>query len=445
MDLNIRIPSIVKEICHKFKSRGYQAFIVGGTIRDALLQRENPDYDIATDAMPEEILSIFPHAIPYGNFGTVLLMVESIKIEITPFRNDAPGRKPRYSFGGTIYTDLARRDFTINSMAYDPISSEFIDPFGGLQDLKSRVIRCTGNTRRIWEDPLRALRAARFQAQLGFTIEPSSLYALKAHAHLLDTISRERIRDELLKLITSDHPFDGLVTLVVTGLMKHVIPELLEGMGMHHNNKPNDVLEHNLLACKYVKNSPHLRLAALLHDVGKPRCAVEKEGILEFPGHHTKSLEMAKAILKNLRFDNYTVNKVLLLIEHHMFIYAPDTPLSEARRLISKVGWENIYDLIELRKADRLASGFEEAVGPGLKKLISDLEELKKEKSDYQIKDLDISGKDLIDELGIPPGPLVGRLLKVLLDNVIENPELNRREILLEVAKKHLEGGSLCE
>lgn len=445
MELSIKIPAAVKEICHKFKARGYQAYIVGGAIRDALLERENLDYDIATDALPEEILSLFPRAVPYGNFGTVLLLVEDIKVEITPFRNDAPGRKPHYSFGGTILTDLARRDFTINSMAYDPVTFEFVDPFEGLQDLKARVIRCTGNTRRIWEDPLRAMRAARFQAQLGFTIEPSTLYALKSHAPLLATISRERIRDELLKLITSDHPFDGLVTLVVTGLMKHIIPELLEGMGMEHYNKPNDVLEHNLLACMYVKNSPHLRLAALLHDVGKARCAVEKEGILEFPGHHIKSLEMAESILKNLRFDNSTAKKVLLLIENHMFFYAPDTPLSEARRLVSKVGWENIYDLIELRKADRLASGFEKAVGPGLEKLLSDLEELKKEKSDYQIKDLDISGKDLIEELGIRPGPIVGKLLNLLLERVLEDPSLNRRETLLEIAKKYLEGGDLCE
>lgn len=443
MELNIKIPDIVKEICHKFNVRGYQAFVVGGSIRDALLGRESPDYDIATDALPEETISIFPEVTPYGNFGTMLLVRGDTKIEITPFRNDAPGRKPNYTFGGTIETDLARRDFTINSIAYNPISGELIDPFGGLDDLKARTIRCTGSTRRIWEDPLRALRAARFQAQLGFTIEPSTLYALKTYASMLRTISRERIRDELVKLITSEHPFDGLITLVVTGLLKYIIPELMEGMGMQHHNKPNDVLEHNLLACKYVKNSLHLRLAALLHDVGKPRCAVEGSQGLEFPGHHIKSTEMARSILKHLRFDNKTINKVLLLIKQHMFIYLADSPLSEARRLISRVGWENIYDLIELRKADRLASGFNEAIGPGLKKLISDLEELKKENSNYRIKDLDLSGKDLIEILGIQPGPLVGKLLNILLEDVIENPKLNRREILLEIARKHLKGGSL--
>ncbi|MCG0275475.1 MAG: CCA tRNA nucleotidyltransferase [Thermosediminibacteraceae bacterium] len=445
MELNLNIPDIVKQICHKFNAQGHQAFVVGGAIRDILLGRESPDYDIATDALPEKIASIFPDAIPYGNFGTMLLVRGDTKIEITPFRNDAPGRKPNYTFGGTIETDLARRDFTINSMAYDPLSGKLIDPFSGLDDLKARTIRCTGSTRRIWEDPLRALRAARFQAQLGFTIEPSTLYSLKAHASMLRTISRERIRDELVKLITSDHPFDGLVTLVVTGLLKYMIPELMEGMGMQHHNKPYDVLEHNLLACKYVKNSLHLRLAALLHDVGKPRCAAEGSNGLEFPDHHLKSAEMAKSILKNLRFDNKTINKVVLLIKHHMFKYLADSPISEARRLISKVGWENIYDLIELRKADRLASGFDEAVGPGLKKLIYDLEELKNEKSDYTIKDLDLSGKDLIEFLGIQPGPLVGKLLNILLEDVIENPKLNRREILLEIARKHLRGGSLCE
>ncbi|ADL08244.1 CCA tRNA nucleotidyltransferase [Thermosediminibacter oceani] len=438
MELNVKIPVIVKQICLELNTRGHQAFVVGGALRDIILGRESPDYDIATDALPERIASIFADAIPYGNFGTMLLIRGNTKIEVTPFRDDAPGRKPHYTFGGTIYTDLARRDFTINSMAYDPITGQFIDPFGGLNDLKARTIRCTGSTKRVWEDPLRALRAARFQAQLGFAIEPSTMYSLKAYASMLDTISRERIRDELSKLITSDHPFDGLVTLVVTGLMNYIIPELMEGMGMRHFNKPADVLEHNLLACRYVKNSLHLRLAALLHDVGKPGCAVEGKKGLEFPGHHLKSVETAKHILKNLRFDSKTIKKVLLLIEHHMFVYSPDSPLSEARRLISRVGWQNIYDLIELRMADRLASGFNEAAGPGLKKLINDLEELKKENSDYKIKDLAVSGKELIETLGIRSGPIVGKLLNRLLEDVIENPELNSKRTLLELAEKYL-------
>jgi tRNA nucleotidyltransferase/poly(A) polymerase len=458
--IRFEIPAFIKEICVKLNTAGYRAYVVGGALRDMLLGRENPDFDIATSALPDEIASVFPNAVPYGNFGTMLVIRKNpikktscdrkrelnplednieetkIKIEITPFRDDAPGRKPDYTFGGTIYTDLARRDFTINSMAYDPLSDEFLDPFGGLSDLEAGIIRCTGSTKRIWEDPLRAMRAARFQAQLGFSIEPSTLYALKARACELADISRERIRDELSKLLTGDNAYDGLVTLVVTGLMEYIIPELMEGMGMIHYNKPVDVLEHNLIACKVIRNTLPLRLAALLHDVAKPRSAIEGEKGLEFPQHHVKSSIMAENILRNLRYDTNTVKKVVLLIRHHMFHYTAESQISEARRLVSRVGWKNIYDLIDLRVADRIASGFEKAVGHGLKKLLEDLEIIKCEHSDYQIKDLDISGDDLIKELGIPPGPHIGEILKELLEKVIEDPSLNKREILLDIARR---------
>jgi tRNA nucleotidyltransferase/poly(A) polymerase len=282
------------------------------------------------------------------------------------------------------------------------------------------------------------MRAARFQAQLGFSIDASTLYALRAGAPGLADISRERIRDELSKLITGDHAFNGLVTLVVTGLMEHIIPELMEGMGMMHFNKPVDVLEHNLIACRIIRNTLPLRLAALLHDVAKPRTAIRGEKGLEFPKHHISSAQLANEILANLRFDKKIIKKVVLLIKHHMFHYTPDTPIADARRLISKVGWENIYDLIDLRVADRLASGFEKAVGRGLRKLIDDLEILKQEHSDYQIKDLDIDGRDIVENLKIAPGPKVGEILNRLLEKVLEDPAINEKEILLQIAQREL-------
>ncbi|MDI3481742.1 MAG: hypothetical protein PWQ97_1397 [Tepidanaerobacteraceae bacterium] len=460
MIFHLELPSSVKEICEKLNAAGFKAYVVGGAVRDLILGRKNFDYDIATDALPHDIASVFPEAIPYGNFGTMLVLREKpfglmesknkelngcknndshhddmLKIEITPFRNDAPGRKPHYTFGGTIYSDLARRDFTINSIAYDIISGEFIDPFGGVKDIKAKLIKCTGSTKRIWEDPLRAIRAARFQAQLGFYIESSTFYALKAQAPELANISRERIRDELSKLITGDHAFDGLVTLVVTGLMEHIIPELMDGMGMMHFNKPVDVLEHNLVACSIVRNALQLRLAALLHDVAKPITAIHGEKGLEFPGHHSASSRLAEKILSRLRFDKKTTKKVVLLIEYHMFHYTPESPISDARRIISKVGWENIYDLIDLRVADRLASGFEMAIGKGLKKLLHDLDVLKSEHSDYKVKDLAVNGTDISRELGIPPGKKIGDILKYLLEKVIEDPNINNKETLLQIAR----------
>ncbi len=431
-----KIPSFIKDICNKLRKSGFEAYVVGGSIRDIIMNREASDFDIATSALPNQIASVFPKAKPYGNFGTMLVIAEGTKVEITPFRDDAPGRKPNYTFGGSIYTDLARRDFTINSIAYDPIKDELIDPFGGVEDIKQGIIRCTGSTVRIWEDPLRAMRAARFQAQLSFKIESSTFYTLKAHAEKLNTISKERIRDELIKLITGDYCFDGLVTLVVTGLMNYIIPELMAGMGIMHYNKPLDVLEHNLVACKVIRNTLPLRLAALLHDVGKPDTAVEAEKGLVFPEHHIKSAIMAEEILERLRFETKIKNKVVLLIKNHMFFYTPDSPISHLRKLISKVGWDNIYDLIDLRVADRIASGFERILSPSFKKLISDLEILKEEKSDYQIKDLAVSGQDIIDQLGIAPGPRVGQLLSKLLEEVLENPKLNTKEQLLDLAKK---------
>ena len=245
---------------------GFNAYIAGGAIRDMLLKRRVTDFDISTDALPHEIMGVFRDALEYGDFGTVMVFGDGYKIDITPFRDDAPGRKPVYKFGGSIYTDLARRDFTFNSMAYDPICREFIDPIGGRKDLDAGIIRCTGSTKRIWEDPLRALRAARFRSQLGFMIEPSTLYAMCSQRSKLKNISKERIRDEFTILVTGRYVFNGLVTLVVTGLMDYIVPEMAEGMGLMHNNKPVDVLEHNMLACKYIK-IPQLRIIALLHDV----------------------------------------------------------------------------------------------------------------------------------------------------------------------------------
>ncbi|MCR4429981.1 MAG: CCA tRNA nucleotidyltransferase [Tepidanaerobacteraceae bacterium] len=463
----LELPPLIKDICEKLNAGGFKAYVVGGALRDMILDRKNFDYDITTDALPHDIASLFPDAIPYGNFGTMLVLrkksdrlIDSgnqefqkneglepgfknhtdnlIKIEITPFRDDAPGRKPYYTFGGTIYTDLARRDFTINSIALDPVSGEFIDPFGGVKDIKAKIIRCTGSTQRIWEDPLRAMRAARFQAQLGFSIEPSTLYTLKARAPELADISRERIRDELSKLVTGDYAFDGLVTLVITGLMDYVIPELMEGMGMTHFNKPVDVLEHNLAACRVIRNTLPLRLTALLHDVAKPRTAFHGEKGLEFPKHHVASANLAEKILARLRFDKKTIKKVALLIKYHMFHYTQESPISDARRLISKVGWENIYDLIDIRVADRLASGFEMAIGKGLKKLLADLEMLKTEHSDYRVKDLAVDGTDISRELGIPPGKKIGDILNYLLEKVIEDPNINNRETLLKIARNNL-------
>lgn len=432
------IPVAIKNLCIRLRAFGFEAYIVGGAVRDSILSRTNYDFDIATNALPKQILSVFPDATPYGKFGTILVVQDGIKVEITPYRNDAPGRKPHYTFGGNIYKDLARRDFTINSMAYDPLTHQLIDPYGGFRDVKSKVIRCTGSTKRIWEDPLRAIRAARFQAQLGFLIESSTLYALKANSKGLSTISKERIRDEFSKLILGKYAYQGLVTLVTTDLMNYIIPELMKGIGVMHYNKPVDVLEHNIAACQKIKATLPLRLTALLHDIAKPYTAKKTEKGLIFPDHHLKSAQLARNILTDLRFDKRTISKVMLLVRYHMFYYTTESSIADARNLISKVGWKNIYDLIELRKADRIASGFDNPIGKGLKKLISDLEILKSENSDYQIKDLTINGDIVIKTFNLKPGPQVGKILEHLLKKVIKEPSLNTPEKLLAITKDFL-------
>jgi tRNA nucleotidyltransferase (CCA-adding enzyme) len=428
------IPYPVIEVCKTLSDAGFEAYIVGGALRDIILKRKATDFDISTDAKPEEIAGLFQSVLIHGDYGTVIVSVDGYKIDITPFRDDAPGRKPDYKYGDNIFQDLARRDFTINSMAYEPICSKLVDPFGGEKDLDAGIIRCTGSTKRIWEDPLRALRAVRFRAQLGFEIEASTLYAICSQKYKLISISKERMRDELLKLITGEYVFQGLVALVSTGIMDYIIPELMEGMGLMHHNKPVDVLEHNMLTCKYIKNTPQLRMAALLHDVAKPRTAIHEKSIIEFHNHHIESARMASEIMRKLRFDKTMTNTAVLLIENHMFHYGSISPISDARRLVSKVGWDNIYNLIELRKADRIASGFDDSMGPGLKKLVRDLDAIRIENSDYRIKDLTITGEDLIQTLNTPEGPFIGKILNCLLEKVIEEPELNKRDTLLKIA-----------
>ncbi|WP_026486166.1 CCA tRNA nucleotidyltransferase [Caldanaerobius polysaccharolyticus] len=441
MSKTYEIPSFIVDVCRQLKNNGYEAYVVGGALRDIALGKESNDWDIATSALPEEMSRVFRGIIPYGDFGTMLLVKNGVKIEITPYRNDAPGRKPTYKMGGTIYTDLARRDFTVNSMAYDPIDDVFIDPYNGLEDLKKRVIRCTGSTRRIWEDPLRAIRAARFQSQLGFAIENSTYYALVSRRQELSAVSKERIRDEFNKLLMGEHVSQGLYTLVTTGLMEYVIPELMDGMGVEQiGSHVYDVLEHNLMACVLAPPVLHIRLAALLHDVGKPYTIVEGEDGRHFYGHEYKSTEIARKALRRLKYPNDVINKVLLLVKNHMFTYNSQSTLSAARRLIAKLGWDGVYDLIELRKADRMAGGAKVLLGKSLEKLINDLEIIKSQENAFTVKDLKVDGNDLKARLGLKEGPVIGEVLRYLLEIALDYPEKNRYGDLILLAREYLKG-----
>lgn len=454
----MKLPREIIEIIRKLQSADFEAYAVGGCTRDFLLGKEPTDWDITTNAKPEEIQKIFPRNFYNNKFGTVTVQTETENptfknIEITTYRIEMEYSDKRHpdeiKFTSRLEEDLGRRDFTINAMAMAPNprseNYEIIDYFKGMDDLKNKIIRAVGDANeRFNEDALRMLRAVRFAVQLDFTIEDKTFAAIKKNSKLLEKISKERIRDEFIKMILSRSPDKAILMLKDTLLLEHVIPELLHGIGVKQNkHHVYNVFEHGVLSLKYCP-SPKLeiRLAALLHDVAKP--AVKKgEGYnATFYNHDHLGAKFAKKFLKRLCFSNEIIDKVYTLIYNHMFYYDNDV-VSEAgvRRLIKRVGKENLRDLIELRIADRLGSGVPKAKPYRLRHFEYMLEKVQHDP--ISVKMLKINGEDLMQTLQVPPGPIIGAILDALLAEVIENPILNEKKYLLdraiELAKMDLE------
>ncbi len=428
----------------------FQVYLVGGCVRDLLMNLEPKDWDIATNAKPEQIQKIFPDSVYENKFGTVGIKTDSKNeklkiIEITTFRLEGKYTDKRHpdeiKFAKTIEEDLARRDFTINSMALELINYKLqttnyklVDPLNGQKDLKNKIIRTVGEpAERFNEDALRLMRAVRFAVQLDFEIEEKTAKAIKKEAGLLEMIAKERIRDELEKILMTSHPSLGFELLRQTGLLKFIMLELEEGWGVGQNKHHiYNVWEHNLRSLDYAAKKNYaleIRLAALLHDVGKPKTKVGEGPDSTFYNHEVIGAKMAARILDRLHFSKDFTEKVVHLVYCHLFYYnVGEVTESGVRRFLRRVGPENVDDLIKVREADRIGSGVPKAVPYKIRHLLFMIEKVKYDP--ISPKMLKINGSDVMDILKIEPGPKVGKILSILLEEVIENPEKNTKENL---------------
>ena len=449
--MKFRIPQKVNEIIEELMQHGFEAYAVGGCVRDMVLGREPEDWDITTSATPQEVKKIFRRTVDTGiQHGTVTVLMNKDHFEVTTYRLDGvyeDNRHPKeVSFTSSLTEDLKRRDFTINAMAYNE-KEGFIDLFGGMEDIEKRLIRCVGSAEeRFGEDALRILRAVRFSAQLDFTIEEATLQAVKMKVDNLNSISAERIRVELTKLLLSDHP-DRLRDLYEVGITKVILPEFDAMMVTGQNNIHHcySVGEHTIHAVAEVagmqkdnrfnaRERTILRWTMLLHDVEKPRTiSIGKDGQNHFYGHQEKGAITAKHILRRLKFDNDTIDAIVHLIKwhDHRFVLTP----SGMRRAMSKIGKEYMELLFEVNRADTSAKNPKHTKEKqerleAARKLYRDILE---QGECVNLKELNINGKDLI-AMGMKPGRELGEILNRLLELVLEDPKLNRREMLLTMA-----------
>lgn len=446
--IKISIPQAAREILSTLHRAGYEAYIVGGCVRDALLLREPDDWDITTNASPIEIKQLFSHTVDTGlQHGTVTVLKDKAGYEVTTYRVDGEykdHRRPdKVTFTSELREDMQRRDFTINAMAYNE-EEGLIDHFHGQDDLKLGIIRCVGEAgKRFDEDALRVLRALRFAAQLDFQIEEMTLAAMKDKAVFLKDISAERIRVELTKLLCSNHP-ECLLTLgYPTGITSLLMPWFDD---MLHTTQENphhcyDVGRHTMQAVCQVDNSVVLRYAALLHDVGKPSCkTVDDEGVAHFYEHGSVGAKMAQQIMRGLKFDNETIKKVRELVYWHDYRWGDKLSKRTVRRATARIGMEYMHDLFSLQRADVLAqSQFLQIEKLQLLDAIKVCySEIEKEQQCVTIKQLALGGQDLI-AAGMKPGREIGDMLQYLLEQVIEQPEWNTRDKLMELVQaQHL-------
>jgi putative nucleotidyltransferase with HDIG domain len=442
----------LKEVALLFRGGGKQLYLVGGAVRDIVRGESPHDWDLATDASPNEVIELFrgikPRAsiIPTGiKHGTITLRYRGGEYEITTFRSESAYRDGRHPesvrFAKTIEEDLSRRDFTMNSIALALPDGKMVDPFDGCGDIKAGLIRCVGNPEdRFGEDGLRPLRAVRFAAQLDFRVDDPTLQAIQPSLEVTAQVSQERIRDELDKIIASPRPSSAFRLMEETGLLELLAPELalcrdVEQKGGHRF----DVLDHSLLACDYAarqKYPPEVRLAALLHDVGKPEARRnDGKGTITFYQHEKYAIQKVEQFMTRLRYPRARIDKVCRLIRCHMFHYEDSWSDGAVRRFIIRVGEDSLEDLYRLRKADVYGMRGVEQTAEGLAELISRVDRVLAGNHVLSLKDLAVSGKDLI-AAGIKPGRHMGIILKELLDTVVDDPASNNGETLLKIALK---------
>ncbi len=437
--LKIQLPAEVGKIITRFQKANQQIYLVGGAVRDYFLKRPIHDWDLATDAPPATILKLFPKTSFYNNqFGTVTIPLKTDKVEITPFRRESHYRDFRHpakiSWGKTINEDLARRDFTINAMALEPQPNSafrLIDPFQGRYDLEKKLIRAVGKAeQRFQEDALRLIRAIRFSAQLGFLIEEKTFQAIKKNAALIKKVSRERLRDELLRLLASPFPAEGINFLHTSGLLTFLIPELEATYGIkqakHHID---DVWTHSLKTLANCPNpDPIVRFAALIHDIGKPLTAKGEGANRTFYNHEIVGAKIASRLSHRFRLSKKDSQRLWRLVRWHQFTMDEHQTDKAIRRFIRHVGQENLAAMLDLRTADRLGSGVRATSWRFelFKKKLAAVQ-----KQPFSLKDLKINGHDVMQHLKISPGPLVGQILKHLFQEVVDKKVVNKREELL--------------
>ena len=441
--MNSQLPDFVLEILKKFQKTGVEIYIVGGSVRDIILGREIIDWDFTTNAPPEKILEIFPKGFYDNKFGTVGISHPSSSqpYEITTFRKEIGYTDRRHPdkviWGKSLKEDLSRRDFTINAMALQGKPPfKIIDPFNGQKDLKEKLIRAVGDpNKRFSEDALRMMRAIRIATELSFTIEPKTFAAIKDNATLINQIAKERVRDELFKILKSDFPADGFTLLLSSGLLEQIMPELLKGYGIkqakHH---VYDVWTHSLFSLKNCPSKdPLVRLATLLHDVGKPIVAKGSGEKRTFYNHEVIGASITRNIAGRLRLSKKQIEKLVTLVRWHQFTCDERQTDSAIRRFIRNVGKENLKDMLDLRVGDRLGGGARETSWR-LEKFKKRLVEVQKQP--FSVTDLKVNGNDVMEILKIAPGPRIGKILETLFADVVENKTKNKRDYLLKHIKQ---------
>lgn len=438
-----QVPEPILAVLRRLHDSGHKAYVIGGAVRELLLgEKPAPqDWDLGTSAVPDEVLALFPRGITTGaRFGTIAVLTDAGPCEVTTFRVESEyrdARRPdRVTFVRELEEDLKRRDFTVNAIAWDPLHDRLVDPTGGIPDLESRVLRAVGDPgARFREDGLRPIRAARFAATLEFELEKETERALiDAHVEV-SRVAAERVQDELMKMLRARQPSRGFEVLRRAGLLGLWLPELQATVAVPQNRyHAYDVYFHTLYTCDAAPaEKPVVRLAALFHDVGKPATRAEKEdGDATFYNHQFVGETLAKEAMERLKFSRDRTDRVAHLVRNHMFDYRPEWSDAAVRRFIRSVGVDSIADLFDLRIADNIGNGLKTGFPHYLGELRARVEAVLAAEEALSVRDLAIDGQDVMRALNLNPGPRVGEILDHLLEEVLENPALNRREALLE-------------
>lgn len=450
MENPFSIPATVSHVTRTIEDAGFEAYLVGGCVRDLFLGKVPKDWDITTNAKPEEIIALFPETFYENDFGTVGVVNkdesdEAIKIiEVTPYRKEgkySDKRRPdSVSFDATLEDDLKRRDFTVNAIAMDPVKNVVVDPFFGRADLQNGILKAVGDPMdRFEEDALRMVRAIRIHAELGFIIEPETERAVQSSAHLLSHIAQERLRDEFIRIVNSDHPMEGIQIAHKLGVLRYIVPELEDAYGVEQNQAHSyDVWTHLLKALQHAADrhfSLQVRLAALFHDISKPetRRRPKEKNEYTFYGHEVVGARKTKMILERLKFPKDIISDVTTLVRWHMFFSDTEQiTLSAVRRMIANVGREHIEELMQVRACDRIGTGRPKENPYRLRKYKAMIDEAMHDP--VSVGMLALNGEEVMQVADIPASPKVGFILHALLQEVLEDPTLNTKEILSEKA-----------